>query len=250
MMCGVRQAQNTYLVFGFTHRSCEAISMDNRIKELRLKAGLSQEQVADRMGTSQQHVQRMEVGGQRLNTDHMQALADIFDVQPVEILIDLTATELIRAPLVDEIQAGAFVEAAGDVEKRDLADVDRWVRVNYRKPTKFALQVRGDSMDRVLPEGGIVVVDYSVRSLETGELGVFRSDGRATFKRIQRRGDEEWLEPDSNNPRHGPIFPEEGYLVEIIGRVVEMQREPEIEEVAAPEKVRRRGRPLKRIAAL
>lgn len=196
--------------------------MRNRIRELRTARGWSQDDLAALYGTSQQHIQRMEAGQQRLNTDHMERLGTIFEIDPLEILVD-PSEQPARAPVLDEIQAGAFAEAAGDIERHDLRGVSRWVRVEYPRRTIFALQVRGDSMDRVVPEGGIVIVDYSIKSLEDGDLGVFRVDGAGTFKRLRRTETEEYLEPDSNNPRHTPIFGEQSQMVEIIGRVVRIQ---------------------------
>lgn len=218
--------------------------MRNRIRELRTGKGWSQEDLAKEYGTSQQHIQRMESGEQRLNTDHMERFGEVFGIDPLEVLID-PADQSVRAPLLDEIQAGAFVEAAGDIERHDLRGVTRWVRVDYPKRTIFALQVRGDSMDRIVPEGGIAVVDYSVKRLENGELGVFRADGKATFKRLRRTDTEEWLQPESDNPRHTPIFADNGHEIEIIGRVVEFRSPTEALDEAAPD-IEPRVRPRRR----
>lgn len=101
------------MVFGDTRFSCEAIKMRNRIRELRTTKGWSQQDLAEAYGTSQQHIQRMESGDQRLNTDHMTRLGEVFGIDPLEVLVDPTE-QSIRAPVLDEIQAGAFVEAAAD----------------------------------------------------------------------------------------------------------------------------------------
>jgi len=68
--------------------------MQNRIKELRTARGWSQEDLAQLAGTTQQHIQRMEAGTQRINTDHMEKLGAIFEIHPLEVFV-LTAPHVI-----------------------------------------------------------------------------------------------------------------------------------------------------------
>lgn len=217
---------NTHLVFGVTRALCDPAEMEtprrrpNRLRELRGKK-FSQQQVADAIGVTQQHYQRMEAGMQRLNTDHLFKLGAFFGIDWQEVIAKVS---LQRVPVLDEIQAGAFAEAKADVQRHDFSNVDRWVVVDYPKPTVIALQVRGDSMDNIITEGGTVFVDYSVNHLEDGELGVFRlPDGRATLKRFRRDETGEWLEPDSSNRRHAPIVAGNEQEIGIVGRVFALQ---------------------------
>jgi transcriptional regulator with XRE-family HTH domain len=80
-------SDNTDFVFGRTRRACDPVWMRNRIKELRIAKGWSQEDLAERAGTTQQHIQRIEAGRQRLNTDHMEKFADIFQIHPFGVLV-------------------------------------------------------------------------------------------------------------------------------------------------------------------
>ena len=61
-------------------------SETNRLLELRLKNGLTQEQLAERLGVSHATVQRLESGKRRLTEHRMLDLADIFGVEPAELL--------------------------------------------------------------------------------------------------------------------------------------------------------------------
>ena len=49
----------------------------NRIREFRLKRGLSQERLAELLDLSPQQMQKYEAGASRLNTDKLQQLADV-----------------------------------------------------------------------------------------------------------------------------------------------------------------------------
>lgn len=52
----------------------------NRIRELREKAGLSAERLADRVGTTQATISRLETGARRLTVSWMRRIADALQV--------------------------------------------------------------------------------------------------------------------------------------------------------------------------
>jgi transcriptional regulator with XRE-family HTH domain len=71
-----------------------SIEIGGKIKEFRKRKGLSQEALAELMGLSFQQIQKYESGVNRLNTDKLQAIANIlsvpvasfFEDQPIEAL--------------------------------------------------------------------------------------------------------------------------------------------------------------------
>ena len=138
--------------------------------------------------------------------------------------------KLQQTTVVGSVQAGAWVEAL------DWPPEDQYPIMT---PTNgfdvndlMALEVRGSSMNRELPEGSIVVCvslpalgrdpkeDELVVCQRTDETGLFE----ATVKRLKR--DKEgvwWLWPDSDDPMHqGPIStqPAHGETLEIRGVVI------------------------------
>ena len=58
----------------------------NRLKDLRLKMGLSQQALADKLNVSQQTICKYENNTNEPNIDMLEAMADIFDVS-VDYLI-------------------------------------------------------------------------------------------------------------------------------------------------------------------
>lgn len=82
----------------------------------------------------------------------------------------------------------------------------------------IALNVVGDSMDRIAPDGSVIFVNLNDRDLVSRKYYVFRTNGDATFKMYlegpqgQRR-----VLPFSTNPVHQEIFPD-GDL-RVVGRV-------------------------------
>lgn len=116
-------------------------------------------------------------------------------------------------PLVSWVSAGRMGEARsvmpGD-EMRNLAvaslPAGEWI----------ALQVQGDSMDRVAPAGSLIFVNRADTTLRNGKLYVVADDqGGATFKRFFSTPDR--FQPYSTNPDHETWYP--SGEVHVIGRV-------------------------------
>jgi len=75
--------------------------MGNRLRELRKKAGLTLQQVAEAVGTTNQQVGMLEWGQRGLTLEWMERLAPVFNVTPQ----DLIATEQ-PVPIVGYVGAG------------------------------------------------------------------------------------------------------------------------------------------------
>jgi len=201
-----------------------------RMKRLRV----SQEDIGRVLNLDRSVVSRILDGRQELRLSQVLPLAEILDVSEFEVLSradmwrgDRTPRSIRAAAVVTEVQAGNFIEQPAEPPQSS-----RSVIVDYPHETVFAMIVRGDSMDRIAPDGSIVVVDYDQRDLRDGDLAVFRNEqGEATFKRYRHRDSDAWLQPESNNPRHATIFPPAGSVIEAIGRVIDIR--PEYEEEAA-----------------
>lgn len=181
-------------------------------------------------------VSRIINGKQDLGLGQVLPLAEILDVSEFEILsrADMwrgrQRPRAIRtAAVVTEVEAGGFFE-----QPTEPPVSNRSVIVEYPHDTIFAMIVRGDSMDQIAGDGSIVVVDYSQRDLKDGDLAVFQNEqGEATFKRYRRRGQDAWLQPESDNPRHAPIVPTGIEDIRVIGRVVDIRPEYSEETEAA-----------------
>lgn len=122
--------------------------------------------------------------------------------------------EAVRVPVVSWVSAGApdtpttvdEIQNARRIEDAELDPKGDWI----------ALEVIGDSMDRISPPGSIIFVDRNDRRLVMNACYVIALEGgEATYKRY--RPNPERFEPVSVNPAHEPIFPDGA--VAIIGRV-------------------------------
>jgi phage repressor protein C with HTH and peptisase S24 domain len=195
------------------------VSIGLRIKATRTDAGLTQEGLAIRLGTTRGAVGNWELG-KGIKRDNLLAIARDFGISvnwlatghgtPTE---EPTAAEV---PLLAMISAGAMMrddvadEALGTVTVSDLPPGD-WI----------ALRVVGDSMDRISPPDSTIFVDRRDKLLVPNGLYVIAdTDGNATYKRF-RPGPPKRFEPVSSNKDLEPLFPDNDPM--IVGRVKRTQ---------------------------
>lgn len=135
----------------------------NRIKEIRTVRGLSAEKLGKLCGTSQQQIQRLEVGERRLTQEWMEKIAKALRIAPADLL-----------PGVVSVSADDVVEADLGVPGVSRAMKARGLHV-YRCRTN-ALAAIGIESDQILtidtsPDAvsGLVTGDVVLVSIRSGE---------------------------------------------------------------------------------
>jgi len=189
--------------------------MKNRIKIIREERGLSQETVAERMGTIRGQVSKLENGKARLNDIWLDRLSKALSCDPGEIISSAIQKQV---PIIGEVPGG-------DLALAMESPPEGFVQFSSNRPNLRALRVRGNSMSRLAPDGMYVVVDFDdtdparlhnqpvivcIESLSTG-------DHECSFKIYKRHPDR--FEPYSIEPGYDTIFPE-ARRWRIYGRVI------------------------------
>jgi repressor LexA len=153
--------------------------------------------------------------GRKIQHNEMVAIERALAAKRAEIEgVDLSAIEVVglpKIPLLGEVPAGSPQEAIQISGKwHPVTDPDT-------PPRAYALRIKGDSMDKLAPDGATITVDPDDRDLWDGAQYVVRTqDGEATFK--EYHANPARLVPLSNNPAHLPIkLGDEP--IEILGRV-------------------------------
>ena len=132
-----------------------------------------------------------------------------------------------RVPLLGRVHAGKPVEPdAFDGETilvpQFLIDSD---------PDCYALESEGDCMDKVYPEGCVIVVSPN-KQPQNGSVAVVSIDGDDyVMRRMYRTPNTLVLSPDSHNTEHKDIVitSDEEHTVEFGGKVVWFQSREEME---------------------
>jgi SOS-response transcriptional repressor LexA len=121
-----------------------------------------------------------------------------------------------RVPLLDRVQAGKLTAPSSQIP---IEDVPLLAFADLGRGDFFALQVEGTSMDRISPEGSVIVVDRSDKQLVGGKPYIFSlKGGEATYK-LWHPGDPAYLEPSSWDASNKPQFVKRMKELFVIGRV-------------------------------
>lgn len=211
-------------------------SIKDNIKRLREQSGLSQEELGVKIGKTRSAVSQYESGKIVPRMGVIEDLAVIFQVQKSDILgeqpkvvpgaIFPTASPRATAPLLGRVHAGSAQEPE---VLEDEIELPHSVRTAH--PNAYFLQVEGDCMDRVYPEGCYILVDPD-KEPSNGSIAAVMVDGHdAVMRRLLRTSSTMVLAPESTNPKHEDIVitSSDEHSVELIGTVVWFQASKEME---------------------
>jgi transcriptional regulator with XRE-family HTH domain len=199
------------------------VFMQNNLKKLRKAAGLTQEKLADMLDVAQGIVSAWENGKMIPSVKRVPQLAKILDCSEAEIWgYELSGRPI---PILSWVSAGHMVSCDafnGSSQQENMGTL----LFEGRPNGKFALQVQGNSMNRMAPEGSLIVVDGINRDLIDGKPYIFCnvSNAETTFKLYKK--DPTRLEPFSTEDGYETIkitSPRNNDEWQVIGRVIEVR---------------------------
>lgn len=204
------------------------MTIAERIRELRSSRGLSQQELADKIGVSKSSINMYERGERIPPLRSQEALADYFNVD-LDYFAGRTdyTTQIVRrpsipagfeplpemamVPLVGTIACGTPILAEQNVEAR--------IGVPAAWRADFALTCKGDSMAPRYLDGDIVCIRCQPQ-VENGQIAAVLIGDEATLKRFYQNGDTVTLQAE--NPAYSPLVyrGEELNEIRVEGRVV------------------------------
>ena len=211
------------------------MSTGANIKRLREKHGLTQEQLGKMVDVSRSTITQWERGWTTPRMGNVQLLAGALGVSTADIIADeLPPSNAIKpttakpayAPLLGRVHAGQAQEP--DV-LQDAIPVPYEIIKHH--PQGYFLQVEGDCMDNVYPEGCYILIDPEQRP-SNGSIAVVSIDGADyVMRRLYRGANTLILSPDSHNAKHEDIIfsSTAEHTVEFHGTVVWFQSSKELE---------------------
>lgn len=197
-----------------TANMSDQVVFGRNLKSARKAAGLTQEQLADAADTSKGYISDLEGGKRPIPPGAMlQRLTTALSVS-VGDLVGKSDVDRRQIPVISWVAAGQL--ATPDTQ---LPQENETIEISGLPPGDyFGTKARGDSMNRVAPDDSLLIVNRADRELVRGRRYIFASRGKTTFKRFGGT-DPYRLEPESWNPANEPIYPRDGEVWEVIGRV-------------------------------
>jgi len=132
--------------------------LSRNIKQIRLENGLSQHQMARKLGVTQGAVSQWESGRTRPDTDQLIQMSKLFQVSmdyfasesPERDLDGVVEMRRRAVPVVGEIACGDAITAEENVEE--------WIDLPNGVAADFALKCKGDSMAPTFLDGDYVLI--------------------------------------------------------------------------------------------
>lgn len=172
--------------------------MTNRLRELRKKAGLTLQEVAEGAGTSNPMIGMLERGERKLTVEWLERIAPVLGVKPSDILSDLKKDNLV--PVVGIVGAGEVMFSVDD--NQTLDEVVFPFKSEF--PNTVAVRVKGESMLPVYRNGDLIFYDDKKFTDYEGYVGtdciVRLLDGRTYLKELQRSNGAYWLHSYNGAP--------------------------------------------------
>ena len=173
--------------------------LSGRIRQRREQLGLSQEELAARMGyRSKSSITKLEKGINDLPRAKLEELAAALNTTPAWLmgLVDLPSPppgfeplpEMVRVPLVGSIACGTPITAEQNIEC--------YIGVPAAWHADFALTCHGSSMAPTICDGDIVCIRRQPE-VEQGEIAAVRIGEEATLKHFHRQGETVMLLADN-----------------------------------------------------
>lgn len=220
------------------------MGIPENIDALLVKFDLKPESLARIAGVSTATVSRWRTGQtDNIRKANLERICEQLELSPDDILSSsagLAAKEHGRVPsgAMPVVASSATVPllTLGRVHAGSMTDEEE---VSYRvevpasvcenHPRAFALEVEGDCMDRVIPEGSHVLVDPD-REPGNGSIAVVETESYSAVMRRWYRGSSTlMLTADSHSEQEDMVFGPEDGPVRVVGTVVWWQAPREME---------------------
>lgn len=205
------------------------MAFKNSIKEIRLKNKLSKVEMAKKLDVSEGTIRMWESGKNEPRMGMVEKISDLFNVSKGYLLGEIDSVALpkfeqdVELSYYGKVSAGNFEEMA--VESSTIKVPSSIF--NGRKPSEcIALQINGDSMNKILANGSYIVVhDYRINQdykLNSNDILVLRIGGEYTVKRVRRTETKLHLDPVSYSDEFKTNSYELDSIdeIEVIGKVI------------------------------
>lgn len=160
---------------------CKTIRMKgkyaaNRIREIRLRAGQTMENVALALNddTTMSTIAKLETGRMALSLDWIRRIARVLRVSPHELI-------------AEEDRFGMVPVLSGDdvlQPQHDSIEPKSFMPIPSDAGAKFAMPVETDEFSQVVGKGGVIVVDPEAAGLEDGRYFLLTIANRPAIRRF------------------------------------------------------------------
>ena len=190
------------------------MSIGDNIKHKRLLKGYTLEELARKVETSRQTIQRYESGViLNIPSDKIEKIAIALDTTPAYLMgwedektfvSPKVTDDVVTFPVIGEIAAG-YDSIAVEDWTGETVDIPRAMLKGRKESEYFVLTVKGDSMYPHYQNNDKVLILKQSTLDHSGEVGAVLYEGEcATLKKVEYKEGEDWLKLIPINPEFMP----------------------------------------------
>ena len=203
-------------------------TVGKRIKESRMNAGLTLEELGNKVGLTKSTVTKYERGEiKSLDVSKIKEFARVLNIKSSYLAgwSDKTTTNPkgVRIPVLGRVAAGTPLDAIETYDSEEWEEIHPDLAVTG---TFFALKIHGKSMEPKFSENDVVIVKQQT-TVESGDIAVVLVNGcDATVKRVTIQENGILLtatNPEVYPPRFYSSKEIESLPVNILGKVIELR---------------------------
>ncbi len=222
------------------------MSVGTNIRALRDRFGLTQDELAEKLGVTRESVHRWETDKIAIRDRHVAKMVELFGIDPEDIKssrFGLAGSE--RMPLSTVLPPNAIpvrgtsamvplrvlghTHAGSTMDEEESSyEVEFPEGVVSRHPNCFALKVEGDCMNRRYPDGCHILVDPSIEPRNGSAVVAEFEDGRSVLRVYMRGSSTLMLTADSFSEYPDIIVTQDDPPVRTVGVVVWFQSQEDI----------------------
>lgn len=208
-----------YVSYNIDKGGEKMINIGRNIKTARKSKGYSQIELGEKIGVSDKTISSWENNRNEPSIVDIQKLADALGTRK-SVLID--GLDIVSEPEPYHTSVKVYGKIAAGEPIEMMEDVDEINCPWATKPEKlFALQVKGDSMNKVILDGHYAILEKCEEPITGKIYAVIVDNENATLKRLHILDGGVILEPLSTNPEHErKTYEGEEVNIRVIGRYI------------------------------
>ena len=213
------------------------MGLAENIRKFRTDADLTQAKLADLVGVTRATVTQWETGWSQPRMGAVEKLSEVLGVSMSE-LVDGSNIKRVPGAITPTEPRKAYLPLLGKVHAGDAQEpqvLDERISLPYevweRHRDGYFLQVEGQCMSKIYPEGSYILIDPAQRPVN-GSIAVVSIDGADyVMRRLYRGANVLVLSPDSFDDGYTDIVVDDpaAHTVEFVGTVVWFQPSAELE---------------------
>lgn len=191
-------------------------TLNENIKKIRIEKNITQEQLGNFVGVNKATIQRYENGIiSNIPSDKIEKIAKCLNVSPAylmgwedeeieEINLNIPTTAMLFYDNICVNCSSPIIPEYTDIEVKEIALPNAILGDIAGKSNLVAIKSRGDSMDEIIPEGSLIIIQKLLpfQNVENGDIVMYSFEDCWSIKEFIKEKDRVIFRPHSTNPHH------------------------------------------------